>query len=457
MAGQTQKDARSVAIAVLNEYKPKKDYASAILNRLLAQTQQKQRATDLVFGTIRNRTAIDMIIASLADRVTKRIPLKLLNILRIGAYELIYCPRTGEHAIVNEAVEYAKKTAGKKQSGFVNAVLRQITRHIQNRQIDLSNANVRRTLPQTACTGCEFDIEILPAPNDSPDDYFSSAFSLPQWLISQWLLEFGLEKTRQICFASNRKPGIYIRPNSIKTTAEDLVEMLSRENIESVIVNDSMIKIKSPAAITELPGFDEGLFTVQDITAAQAIRLLNPQPDWKILDLCAAPGGKTTQLAELTNDKATIIATYIGSERLEMVRQNVNRLALNSITVINYENLSEAVAKIGSFDCILLDVPCSNTGVLAKRLEVRHRITQKAIEKIAQTQSSLLATAASMIKPNGKICYSTCSIQSRENSELIRALLKEHAFELEAEKLILPSAQDNHDGGFAAILKKLSD
>ncbi len=455
MAGENPKFARVLATTVLNQFDPKHDYAGLILDKLLPQTNEKQRATDLVLGSIRNRSAIDTVIAKLADCPVERIPAKLLNIIRIGAYELIYSPQTTDYSIVNEAVENTKAVAGRKQTAFVNAVLRQITRHIQNRQIPLPEADTQRTLPQTPSTGCEFDTDILPNPKDSPVDFLSAAFSLPKWLISDWLAEFGQELTSRICSASNRRPSIYIRPNTLKTTTQKLAEKLHMANIEVEVVPElEMIKIKSPKAVTELPGFDEGEFTVQDITAAQPLRLLQPQRRWTILDLCAAPGTKTTQLAELTADKAKIIATDINGERLKKVRENSTRLGIKSIKIIPYENLEKTTARIGPFDCILLDVPCSNTGVLAKRPEVRLRIKPKTIAKLIKIQGELLESATSMIKSKGKICYSTCSIQRCENSELVKGFLrKNHDFELESENLTLPSTEGfDHDGGYIAII-----
>jgi len=449
---------RAIAADVLNQFNPKHDYVSALLDKLLHKTQERQRATDLVFGTIRNRTAIDAVIAIFTNRPVKRIPAKVLNIIRLGAYELIYSPATPDYSIVNEAVENAKAFQGKKQAGFVNAGLRQITRHIKNRQIRLSQANTQRTLPQTSTAGCEFDTDILPDPKVSPADYLDTAFSLPKWLMTDWLGEFGLEITRQICFASNRRPSIYIRPNTLKTTAQKLAEKLHKANIDAEVVADlEMIKIKRPKDVTQLPGFGEGEFIIQDITAAQPVHILKPQPDWKILDLCAAPGTKTTQLAQATGDKAHIFATDIDTERLQLVKENINRLSIKSIRIVEYKNLQKQAEKIDFFDCVLLDVPCSNTGVLAKRIEARYRITPKTIQKLTKIQAELLKTAASMIKPKGRIVYSTCSIQKQENRQLIKGFLQRTlAFELESERLTLPSANGmaDHDGGYVAIIPR---
>jgi len=444
------KSARAIAVEVLNRCDPKKRNAGPVLDRLLGETDQRQKATDLVFGTIRNRGAIDTMIAEFSGRPVERVQAKLLSIIRIGIYELIYCPATQEYAIVNEAVECAKSNVGAKQAGFVNAVLRQVIRHINRRQKPLSQADAGRVLIQTPSSGCEFDTDFLPDPQTCPAEYLSVVFSLPQWLVSDWLNEFSEESAWQICLASNRKPGITVRPNRLRITTTGLTDKLRQAGIElDISSDDSAIKIRSPRVISELPGFAEGEFIVQDMTASQPVRLLNPQPGWAILDLCAAPGVKTTQLAEATNDSAKIVATDINPRRLRKVEENITRLGVESVDIVHYEKLPDS-----TFDAVLLDVPCSNTGVLAKRIEARYRISPEDIQALAKIQSDLLNASAERIKPHGKICYSTCSIQRTENNELIRSFLKRNpTFELECEEFILPSAQGfAHDGGYTAIL-----
>ncbi|HUT45445.1 MAG TPA: transcription antitermination factor NusB [Sedimentisphaerales bacterium] len=519
MAGQKLKSARAIAVEVLNKCDPVKNYAGQLLDRLQHETNQRQRATDLVFGTLRNRRAIDAVIATFSGRPIERIQGRLLNIIRIGTYELIYCPSTEQYAIVSEAVLNCRggsRTARTdKQAGFVNAVLRQITRHISNRQVTLAQADAGRTLPHPSTPlrvkslhaerrrgttgseprgihchksnvvyGCEFDTSFLPEQESCPAAYLSTVFSLPEWLVAGWLAEFGEESTRRICLASNRRPGLYIRPNPLKTTIEALTEKFTDAEIgfEIVAIDDggwtthdgrcSMIRIKSPRDVTQLPGFADGQFTVQDITASKPVRLLNPQPGWTILDLCAAPGTKTTQLAEATDDAAKIIATDIDSWRLEMVKENIARLGLKCVDVVPYDELQgifECRMPIADFqienrkpkienpvDCVLLDVPCSNTGVLAKRIEVRYRIEPKAIKELSGLQAELLRDACGLVRTGGKICYSTCSIQKCENSEIIEKFLEENKnFTLESQRLTLPEAEGmDHDGGYAAILVK---
>jgi 16S rRNA (cytosine967-C5)-methyltransferase len=457
MSESSRTSIRGIAAEVLAKSRKQKKFAGELLE-FYPQLTERPRATDLVFGVIRNRVLIDLVIEKVSGRLIEHIPSRILNILRVGVYELIYCPQEVEYAIVSEAVENTKHITNAKQAGFVNAVLRKTQKHIINRGSRLDQAQPRNTIPQTMDTGCEFDIEILPERDASPLEYLNIGFSLPGWLVESWLAEYGVEQTREICFAINRRPGIYLRPNLLRTTAEELSGKLKADGFDcEIIPTAQMIKPASPGSITSLPGFDEGLFTIQDLSAAQAVRLLNPQPGWTILDLCAAPGTKTTQLAELSGAKAKIIATDINGGRLEMVRENINRLGLSDcVTTIEYPALDGFFREDG-FDCVLVDAPCSNTGVLARRPEVRHRLKKSSINELAAVQIELLSKAADMLKPHGVICYSTCSIQPRENSLLVKQFLKGHTgFGLREEKLVLPSARrPDHDGAYTAIVERV--
>ena len=481
MSAQELRSARAIAAQVLREFDPTGDYAGVVLDRLLDQTQERQRATDLVYGTLRNLTALDAVIAQFSGRPTARIASALLSIIRIGVYELACSPATPVYSIVNEAVSNVETAGGKKQTGFVNAVLREIVRHITDRQIELAQANPRRTLIQSPQSGCQFDTDFLADPVTSSSDYLSTCFSLPLLLVGEWLDRFGPQQARAICFACNRRPSLYVRVNPLRATAADLLARFEQAGVQAelVVCNDAarrssdmplrahykqaalgdaaqppeMIRITGPHAVTQLPGFAEGLFAVQDLSASQAVRILDPQPGWSILDLCAAPGTKTTQLAEATRDLASIIATDINPERLDRVRENIARLGLASVTIVPYAQLEQGQAR--SFDAILLDAPCSNTGVLARRVEARFRLRRQAVREIAATQKALLAKAAGLVKPGGRICYSTCSIQRRENEDVREFLTASRQFELVREELTLPSAEGfDHDGAYVALLTR---
>ncbi len=458
MAGHGPMTARRVALGVLDQFDPDRHDSRQILHRVIDRTDQKARATDLVFGVIRNRSAVDMVIARSAGVPIDRIAGRILNILRIGAYELIYVPTTADYAVVNEAVNLAG--AGAKQSGFVNAVLRNITRAIAVRTAPLKTAPAQNTLPHSPTHGCRFNIKVLPDLQTDPAAWLAEAFSLPKWLTGEWLNEFGFEKSKRICFASNRRPGLYIQPNTLKTSVEALAQKFGNADIEfEIVADETMLKVRAHDRVASLPGFDEGLFTVQDSTAAHVAGILAPQPGQNILDFCAAPGGKAVRMAQLMSDRGSIVASDIDSDRLKMVHDNCRRLGITAIQPVAWDKLSDVIAQVRRWDAVVVDVPCSNTGVMARRPEVRFRITPRAIHSLVKVQRQLLDRAAGIVSPGGKICYSTCSIQRAENADLVKAFLRDNPnFKLDYEKLTLPfvSADESfdYDGGFAAILTR---
>ncbi len=453
MTGPSARSARAIAAEVLQQFDPKHSYAGPLLDKLLDQTQERQRATDLVLGTVRNLCAIDGIITKFSGRPIERIGPALLAVTRVAVYELVFSPDTPTYSIVNEAVNTAKTTGGARQSGFVNAVLRQIGRHIVNRQGQAGQTPPMRTLVQPDGGGCAFDADILPDPAAAGAVYLSACFSLPPWLVTEWIADFGFAQARSLCVASNRRPSVYLRVHPLRTTAATLLDRLAKKEIKAEIVPTEgcqVLRVVSPRSVAELPGFAEGWFTVQDLSATSAVRLLDPQPGWMVLDLCAAPGTKTTQLAEAMRDTGTVHATDADPERLNRVTQNAERLALRSVETQNLASLQ------GEYDAVLLDAPCSNTGVLAKRIEVRFRITAAAVAKLVKTQRELLDKAVALTKPGGRICYSTCSIARAEDADLVRAYVAAHSHvELIKEELILPAAEGfDHDGAYAAVLQR---
>jgi len=455
------KTGRQVALQVLNKFDVARHDAAQILHSIIDQTSRKAQATDLVFGVIRNLPAIDMLITKAGATPTERVHKKLINILRLGTYELVFAPKTVEYAIVNEAANLAGAVAGKKQIGFVNAVLRNISRGIADRAAPLADTDPVKILPQSPQAGCLFAEAILPDQNSHPAEHLSRAFSLPLWLVADWLDEFGPELTRQICFASNRAPNVFVRPNTLKISATALAQKFTANGIDFQMAEfGTTLKLKSHQPITELPGFAEGLFTVQDPAGARAVEILAPRPGWIVLDLCAAPGGKTVQMAQMMNNTGRIIATDIDRRRLQKVGQNCKRLGITIVDIVPYEQVQEVIAEAGRCDAILLDVPCSNTGVLARRPEVRLRINRRAVAGLAQTQLQLLEKAARMISTGSKICFSTCSILNQENSEVVKQFLSTNTdFTLDSENLTLPSPASadsfGNDGAFSAILAKV--
>jgi len=452
--------ARKTAWLVLNQCDITRHDTAELLNDTLPKTDRPAQATDIVFGVLRNRLAIDCVIKKCGSVEPAHVKPALWNLLRIGTYELVYAPKTVEYAILNEVADLARQKGTARTVGFINAVLRAIQKNISSRQLPLKEVSRRKILPQDIQSGCAFTTDMLPDPEKDSANYYGIAFSLPTWLISQWLAAYGPEKTLQICFASNRHPSVIAQPNTLCTTAEKLATRLSDEGIECEINPEkTMLCIKHAGQITKIQEFLDGFFTIQDPTAAEAMKLLSPQPDWTVVDLCAAPGGKSIALAMLMDDKGTILTTDNDPNRLQKVRQNVKRMRLNAIEVIFPNQIEQKVQKLKRLDAIILDVPCSNTGVLARRAEARWRLYNNNIAPLLKTQTRLLTQATALCQQHTIIVYSTCSIQPDENQQQIQQFLSQHpSFTLITEKLTLPALKTpdlfDHDGGYVAILQQ---
>lgn len=448
---------RKIAADILTGFDPVKKNISQRIAKLTLSGHMRRQLIDIAMGVIRNHAAIDMLIEKISGRAAAMIAGKIITPLRIAVYELVFSANSADYAIVNEAVTIAGYTAGKKGAGFVNAVLRKTLSSIKNKTAGFEKSDRLKTIPIDIGLGCEFAFDILPDSAKRPDQYLSEAFSLPLWLTQQWLEEFGFDETFKICLACNRRPSIYARANTLKTSAADLHQKFIAAGLKcGLIEGTGMIKIKNPGNVADLPGFKDGLFVIQDIAAANAVKLLAPQPGDTVLDLCAAPGTKTTQIAEAMGEEGRIIATDINGERLKMVDENIKRLSMTSIETVCYERIAEAATDAGMFNSILIDAPCSNTAVMAKRPEVRYRIKPAQIKTIARTQQQLLERAVEFLKPAGTILYSTCSILRQENSDIVEAFLeKQRDFYMTGQQLTLPSAGDNDcDGGYAAIVSR---
>lgn len=452
--------ARNTAWLVLNQCDIPRHDAGDLLNSYLPKTDRPAQATDIVFGVIRNGTAIDHVIKQYGSVQPERVKPSLWNLLRIGAYELVYAPKTADYAILNEIGDLARQKGAKRTVGFVNGVLRSVQRNILSRRLPLTEAVPTTILSQDETFGCAFRTDLLADSQTDPVNYYAVAFSLPTWLVSQWLDSYGNETTWSICLASNRAPSLIAQPNTLCTTAEELAARLADEGVKCELnAEKSMVRITHGGQITKIQAFLDGYFVIQDPTAAEAMKLLKPQPGWVVADVCAAPGGKSVVLAMLMNDTGTILASDKDTVRLQKVRQNAERMRLNAIQIVPPSRIEQTLRKFKKLDAIVLDVPCSNTGVLARRVEARRRLQKKQMDKLRQTQKQLLTNAAAICQHETNIVYSTCSILAEENQQQIQQFLKQHpSFTLIREKLTLPRVKTeklfDHDGGYVAILAR---
>jgi 16S rRNA (cytosine967-C5)-methyltransferase len=482
-AQSSQTPARKIALEVLTNFDPKKQDAAQILNSYIHKTQYKAHITDLVFGCIRNLKLLDCLIEKISSRKTKQIQPKLLNILRIGAYEFVFSPARPDYAIISEAVNLIadKKRTGKKQAGFVNAILRNFQRSIVLRNAAPAGLTTTRTVPRTKNSAALFNIDIFPDPQTDPQKYLALAFSLPEWFTQKLINAHGFETAKSIAAALNRRPGIYLWPNTMKINYSDFVKLLNEEGVEfTPFDNLFVVKLLPQGPVDSLPGFQQGLFIVQDPAAAKVVNALtNIEPFRKIIhenqpttanqnshknaliDLCAAPGTKSSRFAIASKARLPVIATDINPRRLKLIKDNIDRLQLSSIKTTQYDLLTDYIDSQKLTPAVVLaDVPCSNTAVLARRPEARHRLEPQIIEQITKIQYEILKTVEQKVPECKTICYSTCSILEEENSALLRRFIanSKNTWTIADEKLTLPSTEPENsfdsDGGYYAVLKR---
>ncbi len=389
--------------------------------------------TELSFGCIRYRKLLDHWIDHISKSNHEKQPPKLRWLLHIGLYQILKMDKIPDSACINTTVEIAKNSELNKLSGVVNAILRNVTRKLK--------------------------INNLPAVSMKQAERISFEESLPLWLVNEMIDWFGINETKKIASAFNKKPKIDFRINTLKTTMKESIEIFQKNNIDvgpiSKLENGLVLKSK-PRSIRKLPGYFEGKWLIQDRSSQWVAPLLKPIKGDKILDACAAPGTKTTHLAQLIEDDGQILAIDKSEIRLNLLKENVERLNIKSIKIIRIDATKLKDIKpeyINYFDKILIDAPCSGLGTLARNPDARWKITKDSIKQLITIQEKLLETIIPLLNKNGLLVYSTCTICPNENNLLIDKFLKKNnKLELVFEKQILPNNEDSGDGFYAAIV-----
>lgn len=427
---------REIALKIVYKIDKEDAYSNIELNEQIKQNRKNLTEKDIgliseiVYGVTTWRLTLDEIIKKYSKIKIKKISPWILNILRMGIYQIIFLDKIPKSAAVNESVNLAKRYGHASSSNFVNAILRKIEKNDYEEFFKI-----------------EDDIERI-----------SKTTSMPKWIVEELMKNNEIKKVEEICKNSNIKPKITIRVNSLKINKQELIKKLKEKGIKcnepQEKVDDFLIleKIKNIENIDE---FKKGYFTIQDISAGQTARILNPQPGELVLDACSAPGGKTTYMAELMKNKGKIEAWDIHEHRTKLVEQNAQRLGVNIIeTKVKDASLYDEKLK-EKFDKILLDVPCLGIGVIKRKPDIKWQRKPEDIEKITEIQKKILNNCSKYLKNNGTIVYSTCSILKEENQDVVDEFLKENSgFYIESNEVrnILPNQEE--DGFFICKIYK---
>lgn len=446
--------AREAALMVLEEHRLSGMWVNDLLDKIFRESnlpaKERGLATELVCGVVRRQGTLDAILKVLVARPVDQVEESLWTILRLGVYQVLLLDGIPAHAAVHETVELCKRAGRPRWSGFVNGILRATTRLATDQIVGEASASA---VPVKEGRHRKLTKPVFFEPQSDFAAYFSQAYSFPIWLSERWLNRFEPGDLLRIGNWFNSPAPLLIRPNTLRSDSEAVLAALHEKGIAAhALENTGSIVVEGVSRVEQLPGFEAGWFAVQDYSATRAAERLAPKPDQRVWDVCAAPGGKTCHLAQIMQNQGEILATDIRSDRLEMVEESARRLG---VRIIRTQLVDEDGFRLpaGPFDAILVDVPCSNTGVLGKRPEARWRITPEGIDELARVQFNLLGWALERLVSGGKLVYSTCSIEPAENQEIVRKVLAVFpGTHLVEEELFIPGQPA--DGAYQALITK---
>lgn len=396
--------AREAALKALNRSLKDEAYLNLALPELTKNLSAKDRAlaTRLAQGTMERLNTLDWVINQFSHTKTSKMTYWVRHLLYLSAYQLLYLDRIPPYAAIDEAVELAHKFGHQKLAGFVNAVLRRLER----------------------------EKEALKWPAASEDEvlYLSIRYSLPQWLVERALLRFGFAGAKTWAQAATIKPATCLRPNQLRTSTELLRQVLEEEGLSTRLspLKTGMLRAEGSFSYGQSRAFKEGLFTVQGESSSLVAPLLEVKPGSRALDLCAAPGGKTTHLAELMQNEGEVIAIELNPSRLKLVEKAARRLGLDIIKPQTGDGKKVKTLGLGEPEAVLVDAPCSGLGVIGRLPEIKWRRKPADLGEFKAEQLLLLEAAASVLPARGRLVYSVCSTEPEETTEVVRLFNKKH-------------------------------
>lgn len=451
--------AREIAADALRD---RNGNVSGRLGRILGQTElsvsNRSLARELTMGVMRSRGVLDSVIKAYLSQPDKKLPMPVHNILRVALYQILYLDRIPPFAAVDQAVRQTKQFH-KRQSPMVNGLLRSVERDVVRSDTNQNAPTVGVDVVQISHDRvCRFPRPIFPDPQFYPAEYLSAAYSLSLPLAKRWVDRFDWpEQILQIATHGCRTPPLVLRVNDLRATVQEALSGFDTAGMSASVHNNGKSIILNPGGTFGiLPDFAAGYYQPQDPTATAVVTNMNLRPGMRVLDFCAAPGTKTTHIAERMKNQGTIIAADVNEYKIEKIASGAKRLGVDIITTM----LAEDVGKLEpeSFDVVLVDAPCSNTGVLARRPEARWRFESDTLGPIVNTQQQILDMAAIFVKSGGQLVYSICSIEPEEGSHVARSFIQRNPMKLCSEKLTLPAGANNPqawcDGGYTATFQK---
>ena len=452
---------RDIAVRALRD---RSGNITAHLERLLTELTlsgaDRGLAHEITIGVVRHRSTIDAILMSYLHQRKKKVPSPVKEILQVAIYQIFFLQKVPAFAAVDEAVKQIVRSHHKRQGGMVNGLLRTMIREMAapspealepemtENIIPLGDGRVRRMARA-----------IFHDPQKRLVDYYAGAYSLQPELVTRWIEAFGETRAREIMKHTLQRPPLICRVNTLKTDIAGATASLAADGVD-VIPHENGLSLILPNAhgLTDLGAFIDGLIQPQDATATKVVASMKLKPGMRVLDFCAAPGTKTTHIAERLGNKGEILAVDVSRSKLARIDENCERMGISIVKTVLADEAAQHLEP-RSYDAVLLDVPCSNTGVLSRRPEARWRFEDKAMGKLIKDQQFIAMAGGQFVKPGGQLVYSTCSIEEDEDYRVAKGLPKRVGhLKLKSDELTLPTGTAEtpetwYDGGYFATFE----
>ena len=421
---------RRTAYFTLFDVETKNSYSHISLNHhiISGKPDSPSFVRELVYGVLENKIYLDYVIEQFAKDPIAKVKINDLVVLRMGIYQLKFLSGVPEYAAVNESVDLAKRFC-KGREGFINGVLRSFIR--SGKEVELPDRSLNEV------------------------NYLSIKYSYEPWIIELWLEQYAVDFVEELLAAGNVTPPFVIRVNQLKTSKEDLKKRLIAKGYqaEDGLLCKEALQVEGRGLLGGKL-YESGMFSVQDESSILAVNILDPQPDELIMDVCAAPGGKTLAIAEKMQNRGQVIAWDIYRRKLAIVDKEAVRLGITNVTTKTWDATRVESSMIEKADRVLVDAPCSGLGVVRRKPEIKYKKRTTEIDELPRKQLSILSASSKYVKPGGVLVYSTCSISHYENQKVVKDFLKKNPYFVKEEELQLLPNINNTDGFFICKMRK---
>ena len=426
---------RAIVLDILMEINEKGEFSHLLINNALTKFQyldknKRSFITRVTLGTIENKIEMDYIIDQFSKTPVRKMKPLIRNLCEMSVYQIMYMDNIPDSAVCNEAVKIATKRGFAGLKGFVNGVLRNISRNKDNITYPDSSTNI--------------------------NEYLSIKYSMPMWIVQMWIGQLGMDKTKQVLEGLRQEKKTYIRCNTLKTSVENIISILEKEDVRvnKVAGIPYALEIEDYDHITALKSFNDGLYQIQDISSIMAGYLTGFNEGDTVIDVCAAPGGKSINAGISVGKSGKVYSRDVSDYKAGLIEDNIKRLGIDNIVVQVHDALEKDTSMVGKADVVIADLPCSGLGIIGRKPDIKYNADMDKLASLVKLQREILSVVYDYVKPGGVLMYSTCTINSEENEANADWICDTFDYEKEEYRQMLPDIEGKTDGFFVAKLRR---